>query len=263
MKVFGDLEDAENDLLKAFGLERVEQVEKNKKKTLNIVDDSDEAISKYIAEIKSELNINESQNNKNEKVFGDLEDAENDLLKAFGLERVEQAKENIKIIENKEVKDDNSRKAVQTNESHNNKNEKETIQEQQHQDKILSQSEHQEKTTKQTKDSERFGNEDEAASDMLKAFGMKKPAESPKEKAFNVIDDSDEALDAALKEFLAEMSNISANPMFNPKLMNLSFKLGAAYLQKGFNNFTEWSSKMVDSVGSKIEPWLKSTWDSI
>ena len=51
--------------------------------------------------------------------------------------------------------------------------------------------------------------------------------------------------------------------MFNPKLMNLSFKLGAAYLQKGFNNFAEWSSKMVGSVGDKIEPWLKPTWDSI
>ena len=50
------MESAENDLLKSLGLERNEQLEKNKKKTLNIVDDSDEAISKYIAELKSELN---------------------------------------------------------------------------------------------------------------------------------------------------------------------------------------------------------------
>ena len=33
VKVFGDMESAENDLLKSLGLERNEQLEKNKKKT--------------------------------------------------------------------------------------------------------------------------------------------------------------------------------------------------------------------------------------
>lgn len=121
---------------------------------------------------------------------------------------------------------------------------------------------HQEEITKPTKDSERFGNEDEAASDMLKAFGIEKPAEASKQKAFNVIDDSDEALNAALKEFSAEMNNISANPVFNPKLMTAAFKIGMIHLQRGLNNFADWSKAMINT-SEQTKPFLQSVWDSV
>ena len=110
-----------------------------------------------------------------------------------------------------------------------------------------------------------FGDMESAENDLLKSLGLERneQLEKNKKKTLNIVDDSDEAISKYIAELKSELNNISANPVFNPKLMNLSFKLGAAYLQKGFNNFAEWSSKMVGSVGDKIEPWLKPTWDSI
>lgn len=109
--------------------------------------------------------------------------------------------------------------------------------------------------------SERFGSEDDALNDMLSAFGLEKPV-SEKGKTFNVIDDSEDALNAALKEFSAEMKNLSANAMFNPKLMTAAFKVGMIHLQRGLNNFADWSNAMTAS-SDQTKPFLQSTWDAI
>ncbi|MGL6016913.1 MAG: DEAD/DEAH box helicase family protein, partial [Selenomonadaceae bacterium] len=106
----------------------------------------------------------------------------------------------------------------------------------------------------------RFGNEQEAEDDMLKAFGIEKKPES--KKAFNVIDDSDDALAKALKEFNSEMSNISSTPMFNPNLMTAAFKIGMIHLQRGLNDFTDWSKEMIQT-SPQLKPFLNSVWDSV
>lgn len=104
----------------------------------------------------------------------------------------------------------------------------------------------------------RFGSEEEALEDMLKAFGIEK---KPK-KALNVIDDSDEALNAALAEFRSELSKLSANAFFNPKLMTAAFKIGMIHLQRGVNAFADWSRSM-QSVEPKLKPFLPSVWDAV
>jgi N12 class adenine-specific DNA methylase len=87
--------------------------------------------------------------------------------------------------------------------------------------------------------------------------------QSQSAKTVNIVDDSDEALAAAIKELQTELNNVSANPVFNPKLMGAGFKVGAIYLQRGVNDFSAWSAKMVDTVGESVKPFLKSIWDAI
>lgn len=101
---------------------------------------------------------------------------------------------------------------------------------------------------------DRFGSEDEALSEMLKAFGIEE-----QKKTFNVIDDSDAALEAALSEFNAELS---ANPVFNPKLMTAAFKIGMIHLQRGLNKLADWSKEML-ATSPKLKPFLPSVWDAV
>lgn len=125
------------------------------------------------------------------------------------------------------------------------------------------------------KDTSRFGSEEDAKDNLLKAFGKKaeviekasrqNKVESIKKvpkKIMNVIDDSDDALTAAIKDFDSEINNLSSNPVFNPKLMIAGFKIGMIHLQRGINNFADWSAKMLGS-SNKLKPFLKSIWQSI
>ena len=82
-------------------------------------------------------------------------------------------------------------------------------------------------------------------------------------KLVNVFDDSDVALDQALKDLRGELNNLSANPMFNPKLMEAALRVGGIYAQRGVNNFADWSGKIVDAVGEKVRPYLPSTWEML
>lgn len=113
-----------------------------------------------------------------------------------------------------------------------------------------------------------FGDTETATNELAAALGIKRKekAESKpatKKKAFNIVDDSDEALAQAIKEAKAELNKISANPIFNPALHKSAFKVGAILIQRGANNFVEWSSDMLDVLGEKIRPWLGSVWKSI
>ena len=113
-----------------------------------------------------------------------------------------------------------------------------------------------------------FGDAETATNELAAALGIKrkqkvesKPA--PKKKAFDIVDDSDEALAKAIKEAKAELNKLSANPVFNPALHKAAFKVGAILIQRGANNFVEWSAKMLEMLGEKIRPWLGSVWKSI
>lgn len=111
-----------------------------------------------------------------------------------------------------------------------------------------------------------FGDAETAANEFANVFGIKRKdnvESKPAEKVFNIVDDSDEALAAALKDLKSEVSKLSANPIFNPDLHRAAFKVGAILIQRGANSFIEWSNKMVEMVGDKIRPWLGSVWKSI
>jgi hypothetical protein len=113
-------------------------------------------------------------------------------------------------------------------------------------------------TSPSTKETSRFGDEQEATDNLMRAFGIQKP----KEKTFHVLDDSDEALQAALHDFDKEMKKISANPFFNPKLFKSAIQVGMIHLQRGLNNFADWTKAML-KTSPQLKPFLPSVWDAI
>jgi N12 class adenine-specific DNA methylase len=118
-----------------------------------------------------------------------------------------------------------------------------------------------ETTQQQAEPASRFdGNR--AASRLDELIGRRKPEQQQTGKKFmNVFDESE--LDAEIAKAKAEMSKLSANPFFNPALMKSLFKIGGIYMQRGVNNFADWSARMVDTLGSKVRPFLKSAWDAL
>lgn len=98
--------------------------------------------------------------------------------------------------------------------------------------------------------------------DLLKATGLTKK-EKPKvaKKRIKIVDDSDEAINEYKEQIKKALSNMSANPIFNPDLLVPGFKLATAYLQRGINNFNQFSNTLIDFVGKDIQPWLKSLWN--
>lgn len=137
----------------------------------------------------------------------------------------------------------------------------------------------------------RFGTVEDAEKAVMEAFGIKphkKPADTPAiphkantkatpkkavkkaaikdndkiEKAFHLLDDSDEALEAEKKAILEELSHLSANPAFNPVLMYHLLKVGAIHVQRGLNEFARWAKAMKDTL-PQSEPFLRSVWNSL
>ena len=112
-------------------------------------------------------------------------------------------------------------------------------------------------------DNKRFDGE-RATSALDKLIGRKQPAQQEQQtskKFMNVFDESE--LDAEIAKAKAEMSKLSANPFFNPALMKSLFKIGGIYMQRGVNNFADWSARMVEALGNKVRPFLKSAWDAL
>lgn len=150
-----------------------------------------------------------------------------------------------------------------------------------------------ESATKETQNDAdiRFGTVEDAEKAVMEAFGVKphkKPADTPAvprkastkatpkkavkkvaikddakiEKTFHLLDDSDEALEAEKKAILEELSNLSANPVFNPVLMYHLLKVGAIHVQRGLNEFARWAKAMKGTL-PQSEPFLRSVWDSL
>lgn len=103
-----------------------------------------------------------------------------------------------------------------------------------------------------------------AVSALDKYIGRKQPKQQEQQtgkKFMNVFDESE--LEAEIAKAKAEMSKLSANPFFNPALMKSLFKIGGIYMQRGVNNFADWSARMVETLGNKVRPFLKSAWDAL
>ena len=110
-----------------------------------------------------------------------------------------------------------------------------------------------------------FGEAETAGNELGEMFGFKKISDKKKEKhakkRIQIVDDSDEAMNKYKEQIKKALSNMSSNPMFNPDLLLPGFKLATAYLQRGINNFGEFSKTLIDFVGNDIKPWVKSLWN--
>ena len=80
----------------------------------------------------------------------------------------------------------------------------------------------------------------------------------------------DAEADALLDEFFGELNNLNSTPMFNPKLIEIGFRLGLHYLKKGFKKLVEWKNAILTDARAKspemanaIEPYLDPIYESI
>lgn len=131
-----------------------------------------------------------------------------------------------------------------------------------------------------------FGSVEDADKDLEKAFGLKPVANTektakkaaqeatgakpPKEeihKKHKLVDDSDEAIQGYIDEFISKTRRLNAG--FDPTILVPVFKICAAYTQRGVAKFADFASKTIAAFKSKgvkqkdIEPWLAPAWEAV
>ena len=109
-----------------------------------------------------------------------------------------------------------------------------------------------------------FGDQEENDREMLEALGITED-EADEEVSFGneFGDTTDEEIEALKKELQKELSKLSANPMFNPRIYTLGLQLGGKYIQKGYRTFKKWLAKMTEDLGEPIEPWAPAIWETL
>lgn len=139
------------------------------------------------------------------------------------------------------------------------------------------------KNTTQPKESKEsvFGSVEDADRDLEEAFGLtpkagrtqEKTAPKPKEakdeihKNHKLVDDSDEAIQGYIDEFIGKTRNLNAG--FDPTILVPVFKICAAYTQRGITKFADFASKTIAAFKAKgvkqkdIEPWLAPAWEAV
>lgn len=139
-----------------------------------------------------------------------------------------------------------------------------------------------ENTTPKTESKESvFGSVEDADRDLEEAFGLtpkagrtqEKPAPKSKEakdeihKKHRLVDDSDEAIQGYIDEFIKKTRNLNSG--FDPTILVPVFKICAAYTQRGVAKFADFASKTIAAFKSKgvkkeeIEPWLAPAWEAV
>lgn len=126
-----------------------------------------------------------------------------------------------------------------------------------------------------------FGSVEDADRDLEGAFGLtpkagrtqEKPAPKSKEakdeihKKHRLVDDSDEAIQGYIDEFIKKTRNLNSG--FDPTILVPVFKICAAYTQRGVAKFADFASKTIAAFKSKgvkkeeIEPWLAPAWEAV
>ena len=124
-----------------------------------------------------------------------------------------------------------------------------------------------------------FGSVEDADKDLEATFGLKpvsnteqeaEEAKSPKEeihKNHKLVDDSDEAIQGYIDEFISKTRNLNAG--FDPTVLVPVFKICAAYTQRGITKFADFASKTIAAFKAKgvkqkdIEPWLAPAWEAV
>lgn len=131
-----------------------------------------------------------------------------------------------------------------------------------------------------------FGSVEDADKDLEKAFGLKpvanteqtvkkaaqeatgaKPSKDEIHKKHRLVDDSDEAIQGYIDEFIRKTRNLNAG--FDPTILVPVFKICAAYTQRGITKFADFASKTIAAFKAKgvkqkdIEPWLAPAWEAV
>ena len=124
-----------------------------------------------------------------------------------------------------------------------------------------------------------FGSVEDADKDLEATFGLKpvsnteqeaEEAKSPKEeihKNHKIVDDSDEAIQGYIDEFIRKTRNLNSG--FDPTILVPVFKICAAYTQRGITKFADFASKTIAAFKAKgvkqkdIEPWLAPAWEAV
>lgn len=131
-----------------------------------------------------------------------------------------------------------------------------------------------------------FGSVEDADKDLEKAFGLKpvanteqtvkkaaqeatgaKPSKDEIHKNHKLVDDSDEAIQGYIDEFISKTRRLNAG--FDPTILVPVFKICAAYTQRGITKFADFASKTIAAFKAKgvkqkdIEPWLAPAWEAV
>lgn len=139
------------------------------------------------------------------------------------------------------------------------------------------------KNTTQPKESKEsvFGSVEDADKDLEEAFGLtpkagrtqektvpkSKEAKDEIHKKHRLVDDSDEAIQGYIDEFIRKTRNLNSG--FDPTILVPVFKICAAYTQRGVAKFADFASKTVAAFKPKgvkkeeIEPWLAPAWEAV
>ena len=108
-----------------------------------------------------------------------------------------------------------------------------------------------------------FGDEAENEKDLLEALGITEDETEEVSFGNEFGDTTDEEIEALKKELQKELSKLSANPVFNPRIYTLGLQLGGKYIQKGYRTFKKWLEKMTSDLGENIEPWAPAIWETL
>lgn len=131
-----------------------------------------------------------------------------------------------------------------------------------------------------------FGSVEDADKDLEKAFGLKPVADTEQtvkkaaqeatgatpskdeiHRKHRLVDDSDEAIQGYIEEFISKTRNLNAG--FDPTILVPVFKICAAYTQRGITKFADFASKTIAAFKAKgvkqkdIEPWLAPAWEAV
>ena len=127
-----------------------------------------------------------------------------------------------------------------------------------------------------------FGSVEDADKDLEATFGLKPVADTeqeakkaeeakpPKEeihRKHKLVDDSDEAIQGYIDEFISKTRRLNAG--FDPTILVPVFKICAAYTQRGITKFADFASKTIAAFKAKgvkqkdIEPWLAPAWEAV
>lgn len=124
-----------------------------------------------------------------------------------------------------------------------------------------------------------FGSVEDADKDLEAAFGLKpvsnteqeakkaKPSKEEIHRKHKLVDDSDEAIQGYIDEFISKTRNLNAG--FDPTILVPVFKICAAYTQRGITKFADFANKTIAAFKAKgvkqkdIEPWLAPAWEAV
>lgn len=109
-----------------------------------------------------------------------------------------------------------------------------------------------------------FGDKAENDADMLEALGI-----NPDELSDEILTAPEGIVNTAAererleKELMAELSKLSVNPVFNPKIYSLGLQIGMTYVKDGINTAKKLITKLNATFGDKIGSWAPAIAETI